>query len=83
MCVPFTHCENDSPVRFLLDQGKILAQRVVPVLPSDNADAVAAKVLAQEHAVYPFAAAALCAGRVVFRKGDDVPVIIDETGVAT
>ena len=36
-----------------LDHGPILAQAVVPVLPSDTADTLAARVLTQEHLIYP------------------------------
>ncbi len=36
-----------------LDAGPIVAQGVVPVLPGDTAEALAARVLAQEHAIYP------------------------------
>ena len=36
-----------------LDHGPIVAQAVVPVLPGDTADSLAAKVLAHEHVVYP------------------------------
>ncbi len=36
-----------------LDAGPIVAQGVVPVLPGDTAQALAARVLAQEHAIYP------------------------------
>ena len=36
-----------------LDHGLILAQAVVPVLPGDDADALAARVLTQEHVMYP------------------------------
>ncbi|MBO9650815.1 MAG: phosphoribosylglycinamide formyltransferase [Variovorax sp.] len=36
-----------------LDHGPILAQAAVPVLPDDTPDALAARVLAQEHRVYP------------------------------
>ena len=36
-----------------LDHGPILAQAVVPVLPGDTADALAARVLTQEHLIYP------------------------------
>ncbi|TAG26836.1 MAG: phosphoribosylglycinamide formyltransferase [Burkholderiales bacterium] len=38
-----------------LDHGPILAQAVVPVMPSDSADALAARVLTQEHLIYPAA----------------------------
>ena len=36
-----------------LDHGPILAQAVVPVLPGDTADTLAARVLTQEHLIYP------------------------------
>jgi phosphoribosylglycinamide formyltransferase 1 len=36
-----------------LDHGPILAQAVVPVLPGDRADDLAARVLTQEHLIYP------------------------------
>ena len=40
-----------------LDHGAILAQAVVPVLPNDTADSLAARVLTQEHLIYPQAVA--------------------------
>ena len=36
-----------------LDHGEILAQAVVPVLAGDNAQSLAARVLTQEHIIYP------------------------------
>jgi phosphoribosylglycinamide formyltransferase 1 len=42
-----------------LDHGQILAQAVVPVLPGDSAEALAARVLSQEHLIYPQAIAEL------------------------
>ncbi len=36
-----------------LDHGPILAQAVVPVLPDDTFDTLAARVLTQEHVIYP------------------------------
>ena len=36
-----------------LDHGQILAQAVVPVLPGDSPQALAARVLEQEHLLYP------------------------------
>ena len=41
-----------------LDHGQILAQAVVPVLQGDTAEALAARVLTQEHLIYPAAVAA-------------------------
>ncbi len=40
-----------------LDHGAILAQAVVPVLPDDTPDTLAARVLTQEHVIYPRAVA--------------------------
>lgn len=40
-----------------LDHGPIWAQAVVPVLPHDDADTLAARVLSQEHRIYPQAVA--------------------------
>ena len=45
-----------------MDEGPILAQAAVPVLPGDDADRLAARVLAQEHALYPAALAAFVSG---------------------
>ena len=42
-----------------LDHGPILDQAVVPVLPGDTAQALAARVLTQEHIIYPRTIAAL------------------------
>ena len=36
-----------------LDHGPILAQAEVPVLPGDTADTLGARVLTQEHVIYP------------------------------
>lgn len=40
-------------VTAVLDQGPILGQARVPVLPGDTADDLAARVLVQEHRLYP------------------------------
>lgn len=47
-----------------VDEGPILAQAAVPVLPGDTEAALAARVLAQEHRLYPAALAWLASGRV-------------------
>ena len=44
-----------------LDHGEILAQAVVPVLPGDTPEALAARVLTQEHVIYPQAVERLLA----------------------
>ena len=45
-----------------VDSGPILAQAAVPVLPGDTEDTLAARVLQQEHALYPAALAAFAGG---------------------
>ncbi len=45
-----------------MDDGPILAQAAVPVLPGDSPESLAARVLRQEHAIYPAALAAVAAG---------------------
>lgn len=42
-----------------LDHGPILDQAVVPILPGDSAATLAARVLSQEHLIYPRAIASL------------------------
>jgi phosphoribosylglycinamide formyltransferase-1 len=46
------------------DQGPILAQRKVPVLPGDTADTLAARVLEAEHALYPETLAQIASGAI-------------------
>jgi phosphoribosylglycinamide formyltransferase-1 len=45
-----------------LDHGSILAQAVVPVLPDDTPGTLAARVLTQEHIIYPLAVAEFLRG---------------------
>ncbi len=47
-----------------LDHGPIIIQAAVPVLPGDDEDALAARVLAEEHRIYPQAVRWLCEDRV-------------------
>lgn len=47
-----------------LDHGPIVAQAVVPVMDGDTEDALAARVLAQEHRMYPQAVRWLVEGRL-------------------
>ena len=46
-----------------LDGGPIITQRVVPVLDSDTVDALAARILAEEHKAYPEALALVIGGK--------------------
>ncbi|MCA0202703.1 MAG: phosphoribosylglycinamide formyltransferase [Proteobacteria bacterium] len=56
-------------VTSVLDDGPILGQARVPILPGDDAESLAARVLVQEHALYP----------AVLRRyvsGDRTPVLL-------
>jgi phosphoribosylglycinamide formyltransferase-1 len=52
-----------------VDEGPILAQAAVPVLDADTAETLAARVLEQEHRLYPAALAWLASGRVRLEGG--------------
>jgi len=53
----------------VLDDGPILGQARVPVLPGDTADTLAARVLTQEHVIYPAALRR-------FASGDRTPIFL-------
>lgn len=65
-------------VRAEMDDGPIIAQAAVPVLPSDSPDTLAARVLAAEHRVYPAALRLVAAGRI--QLGDQKVTIIQHSG---
>lgn len=52
-----------------LDAGPIVAQAAVPVLPDDDADTLAARVIVQEHRLYPAALAVIAGGGAVLEGG--------------
>jgi phosphoribosylglycinamide formyltransferase-1 len=52
-----------------LDAGPILAQAAVPILAGDTADSLAARVLTQEHRIYPLALKMVAEGRVRVEDG--------------
>jgi phosphoribosylglycinamide formyltransferase-1 len=52
-----------------VDEGPIIAQASVPVLPDDTEASLAARVLAAEHKIYPAALSWLAAGRVRVEAG--------------
>jgi len=59
--------ETGCTVHFVrpdMDSGPIILQLPVPVLPTDDESALAARVLAQEHQAYPRALKALAEGRL-------------------
>ena len=65
-----------------LDSGPIVIQAAVPVLSGDTPQALAARVLEQEHVIYPRAARWFLEGRldvnegVVRLKGEDAQLVI-------
>jgi len=57
-----------------LDHGPILIQAAVPVRADDTEDSLAARVLEQEHRIYPQAVRWLCEGRVAVNANGRVDV---------
>ena len=55
-----------------LDSGPIIAQASVPVLPSDDEDALAARILGEEHKLYPEALKLLAGKKVKLENGKAV-----------
>jgi phosphoribosylglycinamide formyltransferase 1 len=52
-----------------LDHGPIIAQATVPVLPGDDEQALSARVLVQEHRLYPLAVRWFVEGRLKLEDG--------------
>jgi phosphoribosylglycinamide formyltransferase-1 len=52
-----------------LDHGPIVIQAAVPVLPNDTADTLAARVLAEEHRIYPQAVRWFAEGKLAISDG--------------
>ncbi|MDB5406313.1 MAG: phosphoribosylglycinamide formyltransferase [Rhodospirillales bacterium] len=71
--VRFTGCTVHF-VRAEMDAGPIVAQAAVPVLAGDDADRLAARVLAAEHRIYPLALRLVAEGRA---RVADERVLID------
>ncbi len=64
-----------------LDHGPIVAQAAVPVLPGDDEAALAARVLAREHVIYPLAVRWFVEGRLrldqgIVRHADGAPQLL-------
>jgi phosphoribosylglycinamide formyltransferase-1 len=61
-----------------VDIGPIIVQAAVPVRNDDDEDALAARVLAEEHRILPAAVAWFCAGRIALHGGrvrvQDAPI---------
>lgn len=60
--VRFTGCTVHF-VRPVMDEGPIIVQAAVPVLPGDDEASLAARVLAAEHKAYPLALRLVASGR--------------------
>lgn len=63
-----------------VDVGPIIAQAAVPVLPDDTEASLAARVLAQEHRIFPMAVRWFAEGRLHVR--DDGTVLLDNAARA-
>ena len=64
--------EHGASVHFVtpeLDGGPVVLQARVPVLPGDDEDTLAARVLREEHVIYPRCVGWFAAGRLVLRDG--------------
>ena len=68
-----------------VDTGPIIIQAVVPVLADDTADTLAARILVEEHRIYPRAIELLAEGRVLVEGRRVVihPATSDSTGALT
>ena len=58
-----------------VDHGPIVIQAAVPVLPDDTEHALAARVLKEEHRIYPQAVRWFCEGRLELAPGGTVRVV--------
>lgn len=76
--VRFTGCTVHY-VRPEMDEGPIIIQAAVPVLPGDNKNDLAARILKQEHVIYPLAVRLIAEGRVRVQKER---VIIEDAGLS-
>ena len=51
-----------------IDSGPILAQAVVPILAGDSEETLSARILQQEHKIYPYAIQLIAEGRVTIEE---------------
>lgn len=64
--------EHGATVHFVtagLDAGPAILQARVPVQPDDDAERLSARVLEQEHRIYPLVVRWFCEGRLAYRDG--------------
>jgi len=67
--------ESGCTVHFVvaeLDSGPTIAQAAVPVLPGDTAETLAARILVEEHRIYPQALKLVAEGKVKLENGKSV-----------
>ncbi len=64
-----------------LDHGPVVIQAAVPVLDGDTEDALSARVLAQEHVVYPRAVRWFVEGRLSLESGRVKVTGVQEAGI--
>ena len=70
-----------------LDGGPVVIQATVPVLPGDDEDSLAKRVLTQEHVIYPRCVGWFATGRLEFKDGVpwldgvrlEAPIVLDGT----
>lgn len=65
-----------------MDGGPIIVQAAVPVLPTDDADTLAARVLEEEHKAYPLAVRLIAEGRAFYEKGRVAWKDVDSSAVS-
>ena len=65
-------------VRPEMDEGPVIVQAAVPVLPGDDAETLAARVLEQEHVIYPLAVRLIAENRV---RVEAERALIDDAGL--
>lgn len=64
--------QHGATVHFVthdVDRGPIIAQAAVPLLPGDTPDTLAARVLLEEHRIYPLAIRWFAEGRLTMEDG--------------
>jgi phosphoribosylglycinamide formyltransferase 1 len=70
-------------VRTAMDTGPIIAQAAVPVLPDDDAERLAARILAAEHRIFPLALRLIAEGRARVVADPDGSERVVITGAAS
>ncbi len=71
-CLEAGDAEHGASIHFVtaeVDGGPVFMQVRVPVAPGDDPESLAARVLAQEHRLYPAAVRLLCEDRVRLQEG--------------